>query len=112
MQVAREFAEEEAFYFPHSLDFRGRAYPMHPHLNHLGNDLCRGLLYFAEARPLGRNGLGWLYVQVSAGAAACLPCLLQQRVLHMHQRCASACVVCTRCGCHAVQTVSTACGAP
>lgn len=65
MQVAREFADEEAFYFPHSLDFRGRAYPMHPHLNHLGNDLCRGLLYFAEARPLGRNGLGWLYVQVT-----------------------------------------------
>ena len=76
--MAREFADEEAFYFPHSLDFRGRAYPMHPHLNHLGNDLCRGVLSFAEARPLGRNGLGWLYVQVcgdwQAASIVCLVC--------------------------------------
>ena len=71
-QVARDFAGEEAFYYPHNLDFRGRAYPMHPHLNHLGNDMCRGLLQFAEARPLGRSGLGWLYVQVScAGSLLC-----------------------------------------
>lgn len=74
--MAREIADEEAFYFPHSLDFRGRAYPMHPHLNHLGNDLCRGVLSFAEARPLGRNGLGWLYVQVCGEwLAACKVCL-------------------------------------
>jgi len=71
-QVAREFAAEDAFYFPHNLDFRGRAYPMHPHLNHLGNDVCRGLLSFADARPLGRSGLGWLYVQARPRAAPSL----------------------------------------
>ncbi len=71
-QVAREFAAEDAFYFPHNLDFRGRAYPMHPHLNHLGNDVCRGLLSFADARPLGRSGLGWLYVQARPRAARSL----------------------------------------
>ena len=38
---------------------------MPPHLNHLGNDLCRGLLLFKEARPLGPAGLKWLHVQVS-----------------------------------------------
>lgn len=53
-------------YFPHNMDFRGRAYPMPPHLNHLGNDLCRGLLLFADAKPLGPNGLNWLKVQVSS----------------------------------------------
>jgi len=39
---------------------------MHPHLNHLGADLSRGLLQFAEGRPLGEHGLFWLYVQVRA----------------------------------------------
>mgnify|MGYP001811152965 CR=1 FL=1 len=38
----REFSKEERFFFPHNVDFRGRAYPMHPHLNHLGSDLARG----------------------------------------------------------------------
>ena len=47
------------------MDFRGRAYPMPPHLNHLGNDLCRGLLIFANGKPLGPNGLMWLKIQVA-----------------------------------------------
>ena len=65
VQVAEAFKDDEAIYFPHNLDFRGRAYPMHPHLNHLGNDLCRGLLEFAQGKPLGKEGLGWLFVQVT-----------------------------------------------
>jgi DNA-directed RNA polymerase len=31
--VASEMANYSKFYFPHNLDFRGRAYPMPPHLN-------------------------------------------------------------------------------
>lgn len=57
--------KEESFYYPHNLDFRGRAYPMHPHLNHLGSDLCRGILEFAEGKPLGKNGLRWLKVHLA-----------------------------------------------
>ncbi|KHN29816.1 DNA-directed RNA polymerase 3B, chloroplastic [Glycine soja] len=57
--------DEEGFYYPHNLDFRGRAYPMHPHLNHLGSDLCRGLLEFAEGRPLGKSGLRWLKIHLA-----------------------------------------------
>lgn len=57
--------DEEGFFYPHNLDFRGRAYPMHPHLNHLGSDLCRGILEFAEGRPLGKSGLGWLKIQLA-----------------------------------------------
>jgi hypothetical protein len=38
---------------------------MHPHLNHLGSDICRGLLQFAQAKPLGDDGLYWLKVSVS-----------------------------------------------
>ncbi|EFN51901.1 hypothetical protein CHLNCDRAFT_27382 [Chlorella variabilis] len=65
LAIAREFVKEPRFYFPHNVDFRGRAYPMHPHLNHLGADLSRGLLQFAEGRPLGEHGLFWLYVQAA-----------------------------------------------
>ncbi|KAJ3151647.1 DNA-directed RNA polymerase [Geranomyces michiganensis] len=56
----------EVMYFPHSLDFRGRAYPMPQHLNHIGNDLCRGLLQFATGKPLGDQGLRWVKIQVAA----------------------------------------------
>jgi DNA-directed RNA polymerase len=63
-QIAKEFRDEQALYFPHNLDFRGRAYPMHGNLNHLGSDVSRGILQFAEARPLGERGLYWLHVQV------------------------------------------------
>ena len=63
-QVAEKFKDEEAIYYPHNVDFRGRAYPMHPNLNHLGDDMCRALLLFRDSRPLGPEGLGWLYVQV------------------------------------------------
>lgn len=65
LAIAREFSHEDRFYFPHNVDFRGRAYPMHPHLNHLGSDMCRGLLQFADERPLGPNGLRWLYIQAA-----------------------------------------------
>lgn len=64
-QVARKIKDEEGYYFPHNLDFRGRAYPMHPYLNHLGSDLCRGILEFAEGRPLGKSGLRWLKIHLA-----------------------------------------------
>ena len=63
-QVADKFKDEPEFYYPHTLDFRGRAYPLHPHFNHMGSDACRGMLTFADAKPLGPDGLGWLYVLV------------------------------------------------
>ncbi|XP_057767787.1 DNA-directed RNA polymerase 3, chloroplastic [Salvia miltiorrhiza] len=65
LSVARKMKDEEGFYYPHNLDFRGRAYPMHPHLNHLSSDLCRGILEFAEGRPLGKSGLCWLKIHLA-----------------------------------------------
>ncbi|GFP97934.1 DNA-directed RNA polymerase 2b chloroplastic/mitochondrial [Phtheirospermum japonicum] len=65
LAVARRMKEEEGFFYPHNLDFRGRAYPMHPHLNHLGSDICRGILEFSEGRPLGHSGLRWLRIHVA-----------------------------------------------
>ncbi|KAK4842452.1 hypothetical protein QYF36_021929 [Acer negundo] len=65
LAVARKMKDEDGFYYPHNLDFRGRAYPMHPYLNHLGSDLCRGILEFAEGRPLGKSGLRWLKIHLA-----------------------------------------------
>ncbi|KAF9355018.1 DNA-directed RNA polymerase [Mortierella sp. AD094] len=64
VEIARAFADEP-MYFPHNLDFRGRAYPIPPLFNHLGNDLCRGLLMFDEAKPLGPKGFTWLKIHLA-----------------------------------------------
>ena len=64
LQVAEKFKDEPMIWFPHTIDFRGRAYPLPPHLNHLGSDTSRGMLHFAEGRALGEHGLDWLFVQV------------------------------------------------
>ncbi|KAG0042219.1 DNA-directed RNA polymerase [Gryganskiella cystojenkinii] len=64
VEIARAFADEP-MYFPHNLDFRGRAYPIPPLFNHLGNDLCRGLLLFGEAKPLGEKGFTWLKIHLA-----------------------------------------------
>lgn len=47
---------------PHNLDFRGRAYPVPPHLTHLSSDLGRSILTFAQGKPLGPKGLDWLKI--------------------------------------------------
>lgn len=65
LEVARSFRSRDQFFFPYNLDFRGRVYPVPPHLNHLGSDIARGLLTFARARPLGPRGLRWLKVHLS-----------------------------------------------
>ncbi|PFH50361.1 hypothetical protein AMATHDRAFT_4013 [Amanita thiersii Skay4041] len=64
IEIARAFLGD-TFYLPHNLDFRGRAYPIPPHLNHIGDDLSRGLLTFAEAKPLGERGLRWLKIHLA-----------------------------------------------
>uniref|UniRef100_A0A8C2I2Z3 DNA-directed RNA polymerase n=1 Tax=Cyprinus carpio TaxID=7962 RepID=A0A8C2I2Z3_CYPCA len=55
---------DKIFWFPHNMDFRGRTYPRQPYFNHLGSDVTRGLLLFAEGRPLGPKGLDWLKIHL------------------------------------------------
>lgn len=64
LEIARAFVGEK-MYFPHNVDFRGRAYPLPPHLNHLGNDLTRSLFLFWEGRELGERGLEWLKIHLA-----------------------------------------------
>jgi DNA-directed RNA polymerase len=63
--TARKFADEQAIYFPHYLDFRGRIYPYASYLNPQSDDVGRSLLEFAEGKPLGSRGLFWLKVHTA-----------------------------------------------
>jgi DNA-directed RNA polymerase len=64
--VADKFADETAIWFPHSLDFRGRTYPLpaagvHPQ----ADDAGKALLEFAHALPIGKAGGYWLAVHIA-----------------------------------------------
>uniref|UniRef100_A0A1Q3FEP1 DNA-directed RNA polymerase n=1 Tax=Culex tarsalis TaxID=7177 RepID=A0A1Q3FEP1_CULTA len=50
----------KVFWLPQNIDFRGRVYPIPPHLNHLGHDLARCLMVFHQKKPLGPDGFNWL----------------------------------------------------
>ncbi|XP_064077870.1 DNA-directed RNA polymerase, mitochondrial-like [Macrobrachium nipponense] len=51
---------DRIIWFPHNMDFRGRVYPLPPHINHMSSDVFRSLLYFARGEKLGSRGLWWL----------------------------------------------------
>ncbi|XP_053713267.1 DNA-directed RNA polymerase, mitochondrial [Synchiropus splendidus] len=55
---------DKIFWFPHNMDFRGRTYPCPPYFNHLGSDVTRAILVFAEGKPLGPKGLDWLKIHL------------------------------------------------
>lgn len=65
LDVATEFCEYPAIYFPHNLDFRGRVYPMPQDLHPQSNDFGRSLLKFATAKTLGESGFLWLCYHVA-----------------------------------------------
>lgn len=64
LEIARAFRREK-IYFPHNVDFRGRAYPIPPYLNHMGADNARGLMKFANGKELGVEGLRWLKIHLA-----------------------------------------------
>lgn len=64
LEIARAFRDQE-FFFPHNIDFRGRAYPVPTYLNHMGADHVRGLLRFSKGKELGERGLMWLKVHLA-----------------------------------------------
>ncbi|PVI03599.1 DNA/RNA polymerase [Periconia macrospinosa] len=65
LEIARAYLKEEKIFFPHSVDFRGRAYPMPPLLNHIAADMGRSLLRFGNGKELGEVGLQWLKIQLA-----------------------------------------------
>uniref|UniRef100_A0A183AYT0 DNA-directed RNA polymerase n=1 Tax=Echinostoma caproni TaxID=27848 RepID=A0A183AYT0_9TREM len=63
LSIANQY-RGRVFWFPHSMDFRGRVYPCPPHFHHMGSDIARGLIVFAKGLPLGPNGLNWLKIHL------------------------------------------------
>ena len=64
LEIAKAF-QDERFYLPHNIDFRGRAYPIPPYLNHMNADNCRGILIFAKGKTLGPSGLRALRIHLA-----------------------------------------------
>ncbi|KAH9856180.1 DNA/RNA polymerase [Lenzites betulinus] len=83
VEIARAFLGD-TIYLPHNVDFRGRAYPIPPHLSHIGDDLSRGLLLFGESKPLGERGLRWLKIHL-ANLAGYDKASFDERVEFVHQ---------------------------
>ena len=64
--VARKLADQDAIYFPHHLDFRGRIYPTpsggpHPQ----DSDSGKALLRFSVGKALGTSGVRWLAIHLA-----------------------------------------------
>eukprot|EP00957_Ditylum_brightwellii_P162818 12398422-Ditylum_brightwellii.AAC.1 len=70
LDQAKKFKDFQEIFFPYNMDFRGRAYPVPPHLSNVGSDLCRGMLTFSKSKPLGPRGLYWLKVHLANLAGA------------------------------------------
>lgn len=64
MAVATRFAQFPAFYHPHKLDWRQRAYPVSIFLSPQGDQFNKGLIEFAEGRRIGDadNAPAWLAI--------------------------------------------------
>lgn len=60
IEMARDFRDQPALYFPHQLDFRGRVYDIPIGLNPQGPDYSRSLLEFAVGKHiLNEDGMLW-----------------------------------------------------
>ncbi len=63
IRTAEKFQKEEVIYFPHNLDFRGRVYSIPAGLCPQGHDVAKGLLEFAQGKPLGdQQAADWLAI--------------------------------------------------
>jgi len=52
MSAAKKYNKYSEIYFSYQVDFRGRLYPIQPHLNPQGAKVVKSLLMFAEGKPL------------------------------------------------------------
>lgn len=64
--VAEKLADFPAIYFPHSMDWRGRVYPIPAGgPSPQGDDVAKALLTFAAGEPLGATGARWLAIHLA-----------------------------------------------
>lgn len=64
LNIAEDLLQYDKFYLPHSLDFRGRVYPV-PTFNHQRADYIRAMFMFAKGMRIGKTGIYWLAVHLA-----------------------------------------------
>ena len=67
IMVGEKFVDEAAIYFPHTVDFRSRVYPVAGcgSVNPQANDTGKSLLEFADGKALGEDGARWLAIHTA-----------------------------------------------
>lgn len=64
LTTAKMLAENERFYVPHNLDWRGRVYGL-SHFNFQRDDRVRALFLFDRGEAIGEDGLRWLKIHTA-----------------------------------------------
>ena len=62
MRIGNMLKDKESIYYVYQLDFRGRIYATTSGVSPQGSDPAKGVLEFAEGKPLGPRGAYWLKV--------------------------------------------------
>lgn len=62
LRLASEYLEREKFWYVYQCDFRGRIYATVSGLSPQGPDFAKGLLRFANGKPITKRGAYWLCV--------------------------------------------------
>jgi len=62
IRMGNEFARHKAFYYVWYADFRGRLYTTTAGFSPQGPDIAKGIIRFANSKPLGERGWYWLRV--------------------------------------------------
>tara|TARA_B110000858_G_scaffold198522_1_gene266167 strand:- start:6209 stop:8446 length:2238 start_codon:yes stop_codon:yes gene_type:complete len=65
LTLAQEFKVYPEIWFPHSLDWRGRVYPMPTGLTPQGTKLSKALLSFADGKPITDEGEQFLAIHIA-----------------------------------------------
>lgn len=65
LNLAHEFRDHEAIWFPHNMDWRGRVYPMVDGLSPQGNKLAKALLSFAEGKRISDGAESFLAIHIA-----------------------------------------------
>jgi len=65
LNLADEFKDRDAIWFPHNMDWRGRVYPMVDGLSPQGNKLAKALLSFAEGKRIADGAESFLAIHIA-----------------------------------------------
>ena len=67
--IAKRMSAYDRHYYPHYMDSRGRMYPKPVILNPQGTDYIKGLLEFAEGKPVPANSTAHAWLMIAAANA-------------------------------------------